>query len=155
MAPLPVLSDMSHLAPSRSSVTASIGLLAPLAIPLCLSVYVVIGWAGGAAPFWSTPDVSLSEAVIVRDIAEAVRLIRAGHDPNRSWPVRADLSDNRQSESLTPLEAAIRTRRLEVAQVLVGAGARVTGGAQAALVEYARRVDAPDIADYLLSVHQP
>ena len=141
---------MSELAPPhRSSRAASAALVAPLIVTLCLSAYVVAGWASGGEPFWAAPDLTLSEAVVVRDVAEAVRLIRAGHDPNRAWTIRADLSDRRELEMATPLEAAIRIRRLEIVLVLISEGARLTTEGRPKLVELARLVDAPDIADYL------
>ena len=114
-------------------------------MPLCLSLYVLVGWVSGSNPFWTVPDLTLSEATMVRDAGEAVRLIRAGHDPNRAWPVRADLSDSGQPEELTPLEAAVQIRRLEFVQLLV----RMTAAERSTLVDRARRLGAGDITDYL------
>ena len=91
---------------------------------------------------------------MVRDAGEAVRLIRAGHDPNRAWPVRADLSDSGQPEVLTPLEAAVQIRRLEFVQLLVREGARMTAAERSTLVDRARRLGAGDITDYLQAAAQ-
>lgn len=128
---------------------ASVALVAPLSVPLCLAIYVIVGWAIGSNPFWTEPDLTLSEAAMVRDAGEAVRLIRAGHDPSRGWPVRADLSDTGEAEVITPLEAAVQIRRLELVQLLVREGARVTAIERLALLDRAQRVGARDITDYL------
>ena len=116
----------------RSSLAASLALAAPFAVPLCLSLYVLVGWVSGSNPFWTVPDLTLSEATMVRDAGEAVRLIRAGHDPNRAWPVRA-----------------VQIRRLEFVQLLVREGARMTAAERSTLVDRARRLGAGDITDYL------
>jgi hypothetical protein len=123
--------------------------VAPLLVPLCLAAYVVAGWVSGRAPFWTTPDLTLSEAVIVRDAAESLRLIRAGRDPNRAWQVRADLSETGRDEVMTPLEAAVQIRRLEIVHLLFEHGAAVTSAGRAALIERAQHVGGPDVAEYL------
>jgi hypothetical protein len=138
----------------RSSLAASLALAAPFVVPLSLSLYVLVGWVSGGNPFWTVPDLTLSEATMVRDAGEAVRLIRAGHDPNRAWPVRADLSDSGQPEVLTPLEAAVQIRRLEFVQLLVREGARMTAAERSTLVDRARRLGAGDITDYLQAAAQ-
>ena len=143
---------MNHPRSSRSSLIASLALVLPLLLAMCLSVYVVLGWVAGTDPFWTTPDLTLSEATVVRDAGEAVRLIRTGHDPNRAWPVRADLSERREPEMITPLEAAIEIRRLEMFQLLVREGARITSSERPVLIDHARTAGARDIAEFLTTM---
>ena len=125
-------------------------LLVPLLVPVCLAAYVVAGWVGHQVPFWATPDLTLTEAVLVRDGAEALRLIRAGRDPNRAWPVRADLSDNNRDEMMTPIEAAVTIRRVEIVRLLIAhGGAVLTPEERTALIALAERVGGQDVAEYL------
>jgi hypothetical protein len=104
---------------------------------------------GGQLPFWTTPDLTLSEAVIVRDAAESLRLIRAGHDPSRAWPVRADLSETGHDDVMTPLEAAVAIRRVEIVHLLLEHGAALPPAERSALIERAQHVGGVDVAEYL------
>ena len=135
-------------AQGRVSRLAAAAVCAPMLATLLLAVYVVAGWVAGTDPFWPTPELNVAEAALVRDHAEVVRLIQLGHDPNRSWPVRADVNDGRAA-TMTPLEAAIRIRRLELVELLLRHGARVTPVERPGLIELAKTSDAPDIAEYL------
>lgn len=123
--------------------------MGPPVLAFALSLYAVAGWAGGASPFWSSPEVNVSEAAMIRDHAEVVRLIRAGQDPNRSWPISAEASDDGREQTATPLEAAIRIRRLELVELLIREGARVPPDVRPRLVALAQQVDAPDIVEYM------
>jgi hypothetical protein len=127
----------------------AVAVMGPLLVPLCLAAYVVAGWVSGRAPFWTTPDLTLSEAVIVRDAAETLRLIQAGRDPNRTWPVRAELSETGRDETMTPLEAAVEIRRLEIVDLLLRHGAALTAADRSALIERAQRVGGDDVTEYL------
>ncbi len=86
---------------------------------------------------------------MVRDHAEVVRLIRAGQDPNGHWLIREEASDDGHAQLATALEAAVKIRRLELVQLLVREGATVTPQVRARLLDLAKTVGAPDIADYL------
>jgi len=85
----------------------------------------------------------------VRDHAEVVRLIHGGADPNRSWLVASDFSDSHRPETITPLEAAVQIRRLELVELLVREGATVDEPVRARLVARARDLHADDIVAYL------
>ena len=79
--------------------------------------------ASGLDPFWRVEPLTLSEAAALRDDGEAAWLILEGHDPNTRYPVREDLIDGRK-HVITPLEAAVRSRRLTMVELLVSHGAR-------------------------------
>jgi hypothetical protein len=134
--------------PTRVPVAAAIAAVAPQVVPLVAALFVLVGWLAGINPFWPTPDVNVAEAAAVRDHAEVVRLIEAGQDPNRRWPVRADIIDG-DSHTMTPLEAAVEIRRLELVKLLVRHGASITPAARIALSERSAAHGASDIATYL------
>jgi ankyrin repeat protein len=128
-----------------------VSLLVPQAVALALAAVVVAGWLAGADPFWPLPEVTLAEAVVTRDYAEIVRLIEHGADPNQPARVRVDML-NSAEHTLTPLEAAVGTRAIELVRLLVRHGASVgSGSSRACLICEAIRVDAPDIVDFLLT----
>ena len=131
----------------RVPVVADVMAVAPLLAPLAAAVWILIGWAAGANPFWPVPDLNVAEAAAVRDHAEVVRLIEAGQDPNRTWRVAPDLIDGSE-HALTALEAAVEIRRLELVQLLLRHGARVTPAIRGPLVERARQLGAADIAEF-------
>ena len=139
---------MPHSVAPRVAWLPAIAAAGPLIVPFAACVWVLVGWAAGTNPFWPMPELNLAEAAAVRDHAEVVRLIEAGHDPNRKWPIAPDVIDSSAHE-MTPLEAAISIRRLELVQLLLRHGARVTAGDRANLVERARAAGAPDIVTFL------
>lgn len=125
--------------------------VAPLLAVFAVTLVVVAGWVAGAAPFWPTTRLTLSEAILTRDAAEAVRLIeREGADPNRRWPVRAGLID--EPAALTPLEAAVMIRRSDLLSLLLRHGATLPDGdARAALICLGVRSSAGEIVEFLLT----
>ena len=129
----------------RTAVAAAVG---PLLATFAAAVWTLLGWVAGADPFWPMPVLNVAEAAAVRDHAEVVRLIVAGQDPNRKWPVAPDLIDG-NAHQMTPLEAAIEIRRLELVHLLLRHGARVTAETRAPLVERARALGATDIVSVL------
>jgi hypothetical protein len=115
------------------------------------SVLVVVGWVVGAAPFWPVTNVTLSEAAALKDAGEVVRLItREHHDPNRAWPIREGVLG--PAREMTPLEAAVTIRRLQMVRVLLRYGAVLPAGERrVALICAAVTADAPDIVEFLLN----
>ena len=124
----------------------------PLLLPFAATLWIIVGWAIGTDPFWPTPVLNVAEAAAVRDHAEVVRLIQQGEDPNRRWPVRIDLLDS-QAHMMTPLEAAIEIRRLELVQLLIKHGAQVTPENRPSLVDRAKDGGATDIVEFLETAH--
>jgi hypothetical protein len=123
---------------------------APPLVAFVGSVAIAAGWPAGAQPFWSVPELTLSEAVATRDAGEVTRLVeRERVDPNRAWPVRGGLLG--EVTSATPLEAAVLARREEMARLLLRLGAVVPEGApRAALICLGVRAAAADVIALLL-----
>lgn len=123
---------------------------APPLVAFVGSIVIAGGWAAGARPFWQVPELTLSEAVATRDAGEVTRLVeRERVDPNRAWPVRGGLLGD--VTSATPLEAAVLTRREEMARLLLRLGAAVPPGApRAALICLGVRSAAADVIALLL-----
>jgi hypothetical protein len=123
---------------------------APPLVAFVGSIAVAGGWVAGARPFWPVPELTLSEAVATRDAGEVTRLVeRERVDPNRAWPVRGGLLGD--VTSATPLEAAVLTRREEMARLLLRLGAAVPQGApRAALICLGVRSAAADVIALLL-----
>jgi hypothetical protein len=75
-------------------------------------------------PFWTWAPLNLAEAAALRDRGEVARLLAEGADPNRTYLVRRGVVQ-RFAMRLTPIEAARATRREEIVQILVDAGANL------------------------------
>jgi hypothetical protein len=102
-------------------------------LPLLLAIVsaaVLVMAAAGYEPLWEPPAVTMSEAAALRDAATALQLIRAGHNPNDRYPVRAGIIRSHEVV-LTPLEAAVAARREEVVQALLAHRAKHPGGIEA------------------------
>jgi hypothetical protein len=123
---------------------------APPVVAFAGSIVIAVGWLVGAQPFWSVPELTLSEAVAARDAGEVTRLVeRERVDPNRSWPVRDGLLDG--VSAATPLEAAVLARRADMAGLLLRLGAVVPDGApRTALICLGVRASAGDVVALLL-----
>jgi hypothetical protein len=115
------------------------------------ALVLVLGWIAGASPFWAVPQLTLSEAVVTRDAGEVVRLIAYEHtDPDQPSRVRAELWSG--PSEVTPLEAAVLTRRVEMARLLVHRGAHLpTGAARDRLICQAAAAGDGDIVEFLLA----
>ena len=119
----------------------------PAAWLVAATALVFAAWAG-YTPFLTPSDLTLSEAAVVRDHLEILRQIEAGVDPNRPGRIRADLV--RPDESMmTPLEAAVISRRLETVELLHRHGARIDAATLPTLLCMAQRQNDDDIALYL------
>ena len=99
------------------------------AAPLsAVSVAIVAMLAMGAAgrhPMWRVQMMTLSEAAAVHDVATIVWLIEQGRDPNHPYPVARGMLDRNRAPSLTPLEAPVEARRVDVDEPLVRKGAHL------------------------------
>lgn len=119
----------------------------PVAWLLCATALVIAAW-GGYTPFLTPVDLTLPEAAIVRDHLEVLRQIEAGVDPNRPDRVRANLVRPDES-TLTPLEAAVISRRVETVELLHRQGARIDSATLPSLLCMAERQNDDDITLYL------
>jgi hypothetical protein len=125
---------------------------APLAGTFILAVVVVAGWAVGVHPFWSTPDITLSEAAAIRDAGELYRLlVFERQDPNRPWPVRAGMA-GAEPDNVLPLEMAVRVKRAEIVRILLDHGATVgDSAARTRLICIAVTTKEREVLDALLA----
>jgi hypothetical protein len=123
--------------------------VSPLLMLFAGTLVVVGGWIVGAKPFWPVTNLTLSEAVVTRDAGEVVRLIeRERVDPNHSWPVRAELLE---TSPITPVEAAVATRRGEMVVLLLRHGAVLPEGPERdALICQAVRAREEEVVGLLL-----
>lgn len=94
----------------------------PAVLWLVLAAAITGAGLAGYGALAAPRDVTLSEAVALRVPAEVVKLIRAGADPAAPARVRGGIIREHPS-MLTPLEAAVVTRRPELVRLLVQEGA--------------------------------
>lgn len=126
--------------------------LAPAAL-IAVTVVLLLLALVRYEPLWANRDVPLAEAARNGDIATVFRMVRAGADPNRAEAVRFERRADRGV--LTPLEAGVESRQVEVLEVLVRAGARADDTQRMRLACLAAAVDAPEVTEYLRSALPP
>ncbi len=124
-----------------------------LALP-GIVVALVFGVSGAASlvtgtPLvWPPPDLTLSEAVALRDRGEIVRQMMAGADPNRRYPTYGVFREG-EEVALTPLEAAVITREPAMVSLVLGYGGVLTDQNTVTLQCLADDVGAPPIRSQL------
>lgn len=102
----------------------------------------------GIDPVWHVEQVTLPEAAALRDNGEVMRLIGLGADPDEAGIVRRDLAHN-EAHVLTPLEAAVSIRRVDMVELLLESGARMDESTWARLICFADVVDSDDVRVFL------
>jgi hypothetical protein len=118
-------------------------------------VAVMFGASGAAALIagrpliWPPEEITLAEAVGLRDQGEVVRQIMLGSDPNRRYQVRDVFRDDEQLE-LTPLEAAVITREVYMVDLVVDYGASIGDGNAAVLQCLARALGADEVRTFVI-----
>ncbi len=117
-----------------------------LAATLVTAAIALLGPVGGGLSFWQGGSLTLSEAAALHDHGELVRLIENGNDPNATYPLRPDVLADR---SLTPIEAAVRSRRAEVVDLLMMHGATIDPDLWRRLHCFALEASAEDVAQTL------
>lgn len=140
----------------RGATVLIVAAVAPLLLTFLASVWIVVGWAAGAAPFWPDPQLTLSEAAGLGNAGEVVRLITLERkDPNRSWPVREGILGS--ARAATPLEAALASRHVALIPALLRHGAVVpaSGAARAWLRCLAVDAGAPEVVEMLTNTGDP
>jgi hypothetical protein len=99
-----------------------VAMLPPALLALTRVVFLVLAvW--GVHPFWLYEPLNLAEAAALRDRGEVARLLAAGKDPNATYRVRRGFVRD-YPVAMTPMAAAMATRRDEIAQILLDAGAK-------------------------------
>ena len=74
-------------------------------------------------PFWLWEPLNLAEAAALRDAGEVSRLLADGSDPNATYQIRPGFI-HVDASRMTPVEAARASRRDEIVQILLDAGAQ-------------------------------
>ena len=123
--------------------------LAWMAAGTLLLVATLFGYRALAAP----ADLTMAEAAVLRDEAELLRQMRHGADPNVQASMRRGMLSD-QDYIMTPLEAGIAGRHVEVVQVLVENGTKLDSKNFPRLLCLARLNDATDIVAFL-ETHTP
>lgn len=100
-------------------------MLGVVAVPGAASAVFLLAVGLGPTVTGGPPAVSLSEAVVTRAQAEAVRLLRDGADPDARTPTQG-LFDDLRTVHVTPLEAAVAAPDEELLAVLLNYGAAIT-----------------------------
>ena len=113
-----------------------------------VATVILISALTGYRPLAAPRDLTLSEAAAIRDPLEILRQIRSGADPNKPERVRRDLLKS-DEYTMTPLEAAVAVRRLEIFQLLQKHGAVVGVANLPTLLCFAEQERATDIATYV------
>ena len=104
---------------------------------------------------WAPREVTLSEAVALRDRGESLWQLLLGADPNKSYEVANYLREGERVR-LTPLEAAVITREVDVVDTLVDWGAIIDESNRPTLTCLARAVNAqPQLVERLVVGSRP
>ncbi len=115
---------------------------APMAFVLASALVLALA-ALGYQPLWQPgPALTLAQTAYATDRPTVYRMVKEGADPNEASRV-ADAA------VLTPLEAAVISRDLELVQILVGLGARVDDSNRRRLTCFAIEDGAQSIVTYL------
>lgn len=119
----------------------------PLVLGLVCVVLTGLGLVG-ANPFWSSSVLTMSEAAAMRDPATVLVLMEQGQDPYAAYPIRAGLIDADGLE-LTPVEAAVREDRFEVAAVILGHPASRSTERVCQWLQLAAAEGAEEVSEYI------
>lgn len=118
-----------------------------------LTLWLAASWLG--LPFAAAGDgITLSEAAMLADHADVVRLMSQGVDPNAPARVRPGIFDFGE-HMMSPLEAATRSRQSGIMQLLTDSGARITATNYPDLWCSADRVRNNGEVVSFLSAHRP
>jgi hypothetical protein len=140
----------TELAPSSLSKGFAVLLVAPQMLLAVLSIVLIgLGWID-RNPFWSPTVLTLSEATALRDKATVLVLLEGGDDPHLAYRIREGLTGERELV-LTPMQAAIREDRAEMAALLLGHGLKTNGGQVCEWLGLAAADDKKEVMTYLRS----
>ena len=116
---------------------------APALVAVTISAVILVTAAlGQSPPFWRGGPLTLAEAAALRDHGEVVRQIETGQDPNAAYAIRPGIIAAR---SLTPLEAAVGSRRTEMVDLLILHGAKADAPTWRRLHCFAAGMGAADV----------
>lgn len=137
-----------RVGPTHACIAASVAVAVPPLVMFAATVFVLAAALVGVHPLWPETPMNLAEAAALKDPADVIRLIQKGRNPDERLPVRPRVLLS-ETVTLTPLEAAIGARRLEVVEVLLKHGATLDEARRAELICLAMREKADDIVEFL------
>jgi hypothetical protein len=123
-----------------------------VALPGILGTLAVLTFSGleliGRTPSSPGSVRNIAEATASGAAPEVVRLLAAGQDPNRVWPVRREIISSTMTQ-VSAFEAAVVSRRPLMLELLHRQGARVDAQSQRHLQCLAGDLGAQEILDSL------
>lgn len=148
------MNDILTSSNNDADTLASLAAIAPFVPAFLATIAVLILGLAGVHPLWPAVDLTLSEAAALKDRAMVVRLVEDGDNPDARRRVRAGVLKSYELE-ITPLEAAVGARQLDIVQLLVMRGARVEGQTGVILRCFAAQERAQDIVQFLATENGP
>ena len=128
------------------------------ALPGILGTLAVLAFSGldllGRTPASPGPVRNIAEATASGAAPEVLRLLAAGQDPNRVWPVRPEFVSSTMTQ-VTAFEAAVVNRRAVMLELLNREGARVDEQSHGHLQCLAADLSAKEILGYLSPARTP
>lgn len=121
----------------------------PAIVAVMFALSGVAALLGGRPLIWPQQDITLAEAVGLRDQGEAVRLIVSGADPNRRYAVRNVFRDD-ETLAMSPLEAAVVTREVYMVELVENYGGVIDARNGAVLQCLARALDVEDVRQFII-----
>lgn len=117
-----------------------------VAVTAGVAVFSLVELSGGT-PFSLGPLRNVAEAAGMGNGAEILRLLRAGDDPQRVWPVRPEIISSSVTQA-TALEAAVWSRRREIIDLLNRQGALADPEVRRQVYCLASDLDVDEIKEY-------
>ena len=109
----------------------------------------LVALLAGRPLIWPQEDITLAEAVGLRDQGEVVRLIAAGADPNGRFAVRNVFREDEQL-AMSPFEAAVITRETYMMALVEDYGGVIDARNAAVLQCLAQALDAGDVREFVI-----
>jgi len=121
----------------------------PAIVAILFALSGLAALVAGRPLIWPQTDLTLAEAVGLRDQGEAVRLIMSGADPNRRYAVRNVFRED-ETLAMSPLEAAVITREVYMMELVEDYGGVIDARNGAVLQCLARALDVEDVRQFVI-----
>lgn len=121
----------------------------PAIVAVLFAISGLAALLAGRPLIWPQTDITLAEAVGLRDQGEVVRLISSGADPNRRYAVR-DVFREDETLAMSPLEAAVITREVYMMELVEDYGAVIDARNAAVLQCLARALGVEDVRQFVI-----
>ena len=121
----------------------------PVVVAVLFAFSGLTALLAGRPLIWPQTDITLTEAVGLRDQGEVVRLIASGADPNRRYAVRNVFRED-ETVAMSPLEAAVITREVYMMELVEDYGGIIDARNAAVLQCLARALDVEDVRQFVI-----